>query len=367
VRITILGAGGFIGSHLVEHLLLRDEHEIVGLDLTDEKLNGHRGAGFTFHRADVRLVPDLVEDLIRVSDLVVDLIAYANPSMYVTSPLEVFDLNFLQNLRIAEACVRHDIRLIQFSSAEVYGKAAAGAAYSEDTTDVVLGPVAKQRWIYATSKLLLDRVLYAHGQAGDLTFTILRPFNFIGPRLDYLVRPGSTGGPRVFAHFMSALLGGGPMYLVDGGWAHRTFMHIADACDAFQVMLDRPVDTRNQIYNVGNPANNITIRELAGLMLRLYAELGGKRSGQMIAEIPGQEFYGEGYEDADRLPPDISKMRELGWAPTRDLETTFRDAMAYYLDPACAERRKLELTLHAGVWARSAPDPGGRGRQHVAR
>lgn len=366
MRITILGAGGFIGSHLVEHLLRRDEHEVVGLDLTDEKLNGRRGPGFTFHRADVRLVPALVEELIRGSDVVVDLIAYANPSLYVTAPLEVFDLNFLQNLRIAEACVRHGVRLVQFSSAEVYGKAAAGEAYSEDTTDVVLGPVAKQRWIYATSKLLLERVLYAHGRAGDLAFTIVRPFNFIGPRLDYLVRPGATAGPRVFAHFMSALLGGGPMYLVDGGRAHRTFMHIADACDAFQLMLDRPDDTRNQIYNVGNPANNLTIRELADLMLRLYSDLGGKRSAPMLVEIPGEEFYGEGYEDADRLPPDISKIRHLGWTPTRNLETTFRDAMAYYIDPACTERRNLGRTLDAGVRARTARDQGGRGRQRTA-
>jgi UDP-apiose/xylose synthase len=341
VRITILGAGGFIGSHLVEHLVARGEHEVVGLDITDEKLNGYRNLGFVFHQVDIRQVPDLVDELIRDSDLVIDLIAYANPSIYVTSPLEVFDLNFMQNLRVAQACVRHGTRLIQFSSAEVYGKTAQGEAYCEETSDIIFGPVNKQRWIYATAKLLLDRVLYAHGVAGSLDYTIVRPFNFIGSRIDYLVPPGTMGGPRVFAHFMSALLGEGPLYLVDGGHVHRTFLHIGDAMTAIQTLLDHPDETRHQIYNVGNPANNITIRDLAVIMMGLYEELTGSPAKSTLVEVSGEEFYGVGYEDSDRLPPDISKMRALGWIPRQDVRATFRDAMAYYLAPDHEERRQV--------------------------
>ena len=341
MQILVLGAGGFIGSHLVEHLVDRAEHQIVGLDLTREKLSGSLNHGFQFHEADVRAMPELVDDLIRKADLCVDLIAYANPSIYVTSPLEVFNLNFVQNLRVAEMCMRHDTRLIQYSSAEVYGKTTEGGAYNEETSDVIFGPVNKQRWIYATAKLLLDRVLYAHGAAGNLEYTIVRPFNFIGPRIDYLVPPGSMGGPRVFAHFMSALLGQGPMYLVDGGNVHRAFLHIEDATSAFQTILDRPDDTRNQIYNVGNPDNNVTIRELAQMMARLYGEITGEAARSALVDVKGEEFYGPGYEDSDRLPPDISKIRRLGWDPKHDLEKTLHDAMSYYLEPGCEERRQV--------------------------
>ena len=341
MKITLLGAGGFIGSHLVEHLLARGEHEVVGLDISDEKLDGVRGSGLTFHLADIRRAPDLVDDLIRQSDVVFDLIAYANPSLYVTSPVEVFDLNFMQNLRIAESCIRHRTRLIQFSSAEVYGKANDGQAYHEDTTDVVFGPVNKQRWIYATAKLLLDRVLYAHGMAGNLDYTIIRPFNFIGSRIDYLVPPGTMGGPRVFAHFLSALMGNGPMYLVDGGHVHRAFLHIADAMDAMQILLDKPDETRHQIYNVGNPDNNVTIRELAELMIAMYEELTGEQAHSQLCEVSGEVFYGAGYEDSDRMPPDISKISALGWRPRHDLWTTLRDAIGYYVEPRFEERRRL--------------------------
>jgi nucleoside-diphosphate-sugar epimerase len=332
LRITVLGAAGFVGSHLVDHLLKRSEHEVVGVDLDRAKLSHLAPTAFEFHRADIRRDRDLVEDLVRRSDTVVDLVAYANPSLYVTSPLEVFQLNFVCNLEIAELCILHGKRLIQYSSSEVYGKAMGDEPFSETTSDMVLGPVHKQRWIYAASKSLLERLLYAHGTTGALDYTIVRPFNFIGSRIDYLVPAGSMGGPRVFAHFMSALLQGGPIFLVDGGRAQRSFLHIRDATEAFQTLIDRFEASRNQIYNFGNPANNVTIRELAILMKDLYEELTGVRSSCELVEVSGEKFYGVGYEDANRLPPDISKLRALGWAPRFDLRHTLRDAMAYYLE-----------------------------------
>lgn len=341
MNITILGAGGFIGSHMVEHLIAHDRYRVVGLDLSSEKLEGIGGPNFRFHQADIRKDRDLVESLIRTADVVVDLIAYANPSIYVTDPLEVFELNFVQNLEIAKLCVAHRKRLIQYSSAEVYGKACDGEAYHEDTTDGVFGPVHKQRWIYATAKMLLERVLFAHGVDGSLEFTIIRPFNFIGSRIDYLVPANAIGGPRVFPHFISALLTGGPLRLVDGGHVHRAFMHIDDADAAFQTILDNPEATRNQIYNVGNPANNLSIREVSALMLELYEELTGAPPVSEVVEITGEAFYGKGYEDSSRLPPDISKLCSLGWHPRHGARATFRDAMAFYLRDARTSQHHL--------------------------
>lgn len=238
MTILVLGAGGFIGSHLVEALLTAG-HPVVGLDRTADKLPDVVAAlpppdarrRWAYHDADVREAMLLVRDLVARADVVVDCIAHANPSMYVARPLDVFELNFLQNLEVARLCIGTDKWLVQYSSAEVYGKA-AGAPYTEDATDSVFGPVHKQRWIYAVGKQLLERVLYAHGDAGELRYTVIRPFNFLGPRIDYFVPAGATGGPRVFPHFMPALLTGGPMRLVDGGLARRAFLHVADGTAA---------------------------------------------------------------------------------------------------------------------------------------
>jgi UDP-apiose/xylose synthase len=328
MNILLLGAGGFIGSHLVEHLLARGEHTVVGVDITNEKLEGISGSNFVFHELDIHEVPD---DLVREADVVVDLIAYANPSIYVEAPLSVYQLNFEANMKIVDHCVRHGKRLIQYSTSEVYGKAGASTSlYREDESDLVMGPVTKQRWIYAAAKQLLERVIHAYSLQGDLEFTIVRPFNFIGPRIDYLVPAGTMGGPRVFAHFMSALLEGGPMHLVDGGHVHRTFLSIYDANEAFQTVLDHP-EARNQIFNFGNPGNDVTIRDLSTLMTDIYTRLAGEAPRCEVVEVSGEAFYGKGYEDMDRVPPDISKLVALGWEPKHDLAATLEQTINYYL------------------------------------
>ncbi len=332
MRLLIIGAGGFIGSNLIQHLIEREEHEIVGLDITDAKLEGISGPNFTFIESDITKSAELADELVAASDVVVDLIAYANPSIYVSSPLEVAKLNFFENLKITEMCIKHGKRLFQYSTSEVYGKSGHQGAYAEDTSDLIMGPTTKQRWIYASGKQYLERIIHAHGLLGEIEYTIVRPFNFVGPRFDYLVEAETLGGPRVFAHFMSALITGGPIYLVDGGEQRRSFTHIDDASDAFTTLLDSP-DSINEIYNIGNPATDTSIRDLATYMMSLYEELTGRRPENELVEISGEEFYGVGYEDMDRVPPEISKLRALGWEPTRDMHTTFTDAMEYNLNP----------------------------------
>jgi len=331
MNVLLLGAGGFIGSHLVEALIEQGKHRIVGVDRAGDKLKGIEGPAFTFHRADLIADSDVVRELINASDVVVDLISYANPSIYVAKPLEVFELNFMANLRVLEQCVETNTRLIQYSSAEVYGRP-SGRTYQEDYSELVMGPVSKQRWIYATSKQLLERVIHAYGLEGRLNYTVLRPFNYLGSRFDYLVPAGATGGPRVFAHFMSALLTGGPMYLVDGGQARRSFTHIEDANEAFLTVLEHPA-ALNEIINIGCPSNDTSIRGFAELMCEVFEESTGSPPGCQLVEIDGEDFYGSGYQDTTRVVPDIEKLRAMGFEPRRDLRSAVRDAMQYYLYP----------------------------------
>ncbi len=332
MKLLIIGAGGFIGSNMVQYLIERGEHEVVGVDVTADKLEGIEGSNFTYLNADITKSPELTDRLVSESDVVIDLIAYANPSIYVSSPLEVAKLNFFENLRITEMCIKHDKRLFQYSTSEVYGKSGHSGAYSEDSSDLIMGPTTKQRWIYASGKQYLERIIHAHGLLGDIEYTIVRPFNFVGPRFDYLVEAETLGGPRVFAHFMSALITGGPMFLVDGGSQRRSFTHIDDASEAFTVLLDSP-HSINEIYNIGNPATDTSIRDLAKYMMEIYEELTGRKPENEFIDIRGEEFYGIGYEDMDRVPPDISKIRALGWEPSRDKRSTFVDAMMYNLNP----------------------------------
>jgi UDP-apiose/xylose synthase len=337
MKLLILGAGGFIGSNLVEHLIAEGVHDVTGVDVATDKLEGITGANFTFVPMDIVEEEKDAEALIADTDVVVDLVAHANPSMYVSAPLDVIRLNFMVNVATVEHCVKHRKRLFQYSTSEVYGKP-SGSDYREDESDLVVGPVSKQRWVYSASKQLLERVIHGHGIRGDLEYTVVRPFNFVGPRFDYLVPAGTLGGPRALSHFVSALLTGGPIYLVDGGVQRRSFTYIEDANTAFSTLLEDP-RAINQIYNIGNPANDTSIRDLVALMLDLYEELTGVRPTNEVLEITGEEFYGVGYEDSHRVIPDISKLRALGWEPRFDLKTTFLTTMESYLETgALADR-----------------------------
>lgn len=327
-KLVLLGGGGFIGSNLTRHLVEKTEHSVVVVDLAAEKLAGIDPAAFDFLQESVTSAAAM--DACRESDVVVDLVAYANPSLYLEKPLEVFELNFLKNLEVLEVVIEHKKRLVQYSTCEVYGKP-TGDSWSEDDSDLVMGPIHMQRWIYAASKQLLERVIYAHGIESDLDYAIIRPFNVIGPRFDYLVPRGSTGGPRVFAHYLSALLSDGPMYVVDGGSQRRVFTHIDDASRAFTTILEAS-DSNREIYNVGNPNNSVTVKDFAHRMRTIYSELTGRESQSELVEITGEEFYGKGYEDVDRPPPNIDKLQALGWKPEHDLDETLRDAIAAHLE-----------------------------------
>ena len=153
MNVLLLGAGGFIGSHTVEALIEQGRHRIVGADLAGDKLKGIEDPAFTFHQVDLVSDGEITDELIAGADTVVDLISYANPSIYVSKPLDVFNLNFQANLRVLERCAETGTRLIQYSTAEIYGRP-SGPAYVEDESDLAMGPVNKQRWIYAASKQL---------------------------------------------------------------------------------------------------------------------------------------------------------------------------------------------------------------------
>ena len=258
-------------------------------------------------------------------------------------------LNFFDSLKVVDACVRHGKRLIHFSTSKVYGKSGGSEVpFREDDTDCILGPIVNHRWIYSNAKQLLDRIIHAHGLRDELSFTIIRPFNFVGPLMDKLMtdREGDEN-PRVFAHFMSALLYRRPFNLVNGGHSKRCFTYIGDAVEALELVLRHPGAVHNQIVNIGNPANETSFRDLAKLMLGIYRREFDANADNQLVDVSGEDFCGPGYEDCDRRVPDISKMKALGWQPRAGLEQTFALSMRYFYENRPAIEARL-LQTEAG-------------------
>jgi nucleoside-diphosphate-sugar epimerase len=189
----------------------------------------------------------------------------------------------------------------------------------------------------------MDRVIWGYGMEG-LNFTLFRPFNWIGAGLDSIHTP-KEGSSRVVTQFFGHIVRGENISLVDGGAQKRAFTDIDDGIDALMKIIENKNGAATgKIYNIGNPVNNFSIRELANMMLELapkYPEYAEGAAKVKIVETTSGAYYGAGYQDVqNRVPKITNTCEELDWKPT----TTMADALKKIFDAyrgQVAEAQKL--------------------------
>jgi nucleoside-diphosphate-sugar epimerase len=344
LRILVLGVNGFIGNSLAQRILEEKDWEVFGMDIRDDKLDTCLGnSRFHFVEGDISINKEWIEYHVKKCDVVMPLVAIATPATYVREPLKVFQLDFEENLNIVRLCVKYKKRLLFPSTSEVYGMCPE-REFDEDESPLVLGPIRMQRWIYSASKQLLDRVIWAYGFQQGLRFTLFRPFNWIGPKLDELTSdPEKEGSSRVVTQFISSLLLGEPIRLVDGGTQRRCFTYIDDGIECLMKIIEnRDGKLDGEIFNIGNPRNEATIKDLAYKLKEMFMSHPSAKNQSKhseIVEVFSKEFYGEGYQDIDFRVPSIRKaQQQIGWEPKTDLDTALRKTLEYYLEtnqPSC--------------------------------
>lgn len=334
MKVLLVGVNGFIGHHLTRRIVESTDWEVYGMDMNSDRVAPWmQHPRFHFFEGDITINKEWIEYHVRKCDAVLPLVAVATPATYVREPLRVFELDFEANLPIVRHCVKYHKRVIFPSTSEVYGMS-GDAEFDPDGSALVYGPINKQRWIYACSKQLMDRVIHAYGLQEGLKYTLFRPFNWIGPGLDSLHTP-KEGSSRVITQFLGHIVRGEPIQLVDGGAQQRTFTYVDDGIDALLRILANPSGRADgQIYNIGNPANRFSIRELAEMMLALAREIPEYRegaAGTRIVETSSQSYYGEGYQDMlHRVPKIENTMADLGWAPRVAMPEALRRIFEFY-------------------------------------
>lgn len=323
MKILILGVNGFIGHHLSRRIMETTDWQVYGMDMHSDRVAAlQSNPRFHFFEGDICINREWVEYHVKKCDVVLPLVAIATPASYVRAPLSVFELDFEANLPIIRACVRYKKRVLFPSTSEVYGMS-NDTPFHPYESKLVLGPIEMQRWIYSCSKQLMDRVIWAYGQEQGFDFTLFRPFNWIGPGLDSL-HTAKEGSSRVVTQFLGHIARGEPISLVDGGAQRRSYTYIDDGVDA----LMRIVENKNKvatgkIYNIGNPKNDLSVRELATLMLDIAREFPEYKPGAekvKLVEVSSQKYYGKGYQDIQtRVPWIENTQKELDWSPKVDL------------------------------------------------
>ena len=330
ITVALVGCGGFIGSHLLRAIFERTSWRVFGVDLDSYRIQEYLAdPRFEFLSADLA-DPEVVGRIAQFP-IVVNLAAICTPGRYMAEAAEVIRSNYDHPRALADACAKSGSWLIHFSTSEIYGKTAADSgALLEDESEIVLGPVSASRWSYATAKLLTER--YLAGLAG-LNWTVVRPFNFVGPYMDFMPGVDGEGIPRVLANFSTALVRGETLKLVNGGVAKRCFTSVHDAVDFMFSVFAAGERALSQAFNVGNAANEVSIAELAQLMRSVYAEVKGVSESDVpgVETVSGEDYYGKGYDDSLRRLPSVEKAeRLLGFKAKISLKDALEESLTWF-------------------------------------
>ena len=327
-KILILGVNGFIGHHLSKRIIAATDWDVYGMDMQTDRIDDLLGEKrFHFFEGDITINKEWIEYHIRKCDTVLPLVAIATPATYVKEPLRVFELDFEANLPIVRSCVKHGKRLIFPSTSEVYGMC-RDKAFDPVASELVLGPINKPRWIYSCAKQLMDRVIHAYGMQEGLDYTLFRPFNWIGAGLDS-INTAKEGSSRVITQFLGHIVRGENIKLVDGGRQKRAFTYIDDGIDALMKIIEnRKGIAGGQIYNIGNPRNNYSVKDLAQMMMKFalaYPEYRPSARKVKLVATTAEKYYGKGYQDVrNRVPKITNTMRDLGWRPRVDMQQALK-------------------------------------------
>jgi nucleoside-diphosphate-sugar epimerase len=345
-KVLIFGVNGFIGHHLSKCILETTDWDVYGMDMQSDRL-GELAAHERMHffEGDITINKEWVEYHVRKCDVILPLVAIATPATYVQQPLRVFELDFEANLPIIRSAVKYGKHLVFPSTSEVYGMS-PDSEFDPELSPLVYGPINKPRWIYACSKQLLDRVIWGYGMQEGLNFTLFRPFNWIGPGLDS-IHTAKEGSSRVVTQFLGHIVRGENITLVDGGAQKRAFTWIGDGIAALMRIIENPNGIASgKIYNIGNPLNNYSVRELAGKMLQLaseYPEYSDSVKSVQLVENSSGAYYGTGYQDVQHRVPKIDNtMAELDWKPSVNMDDALRYLFEAYRSQVAEARALVE-------------------------
>ena len=311
MKILVTGGAGFIGSHLVERLLI-DSHEVVVIDTfeTGSKVNLQN----ILSNSKLSIVNGSILDktlLLEVSkdvDYIFHLAAAVGVLNIVRAPLKSLYTNIRGTENVLEIADQLALPVFLASSSEVYGKNNSTELVEE--SDRVLGPTNIIRWSYSQAKAIDESLALAYKFEKKLPVRISRFFNTVGPR-----QSGEYG--MVIPRFISAALSNKPITIYGTGNQTRCFIHVSDVVDAVMAIAFTE-NTIGEIYNIGNPIE-ISISDLATKIIKI------SNSSSEVKYSNYETMYGSSFEDMERRFPNVDKLRKLGWAPKRDLEYILKE------------------------------------------
>ena len=203
-------------------------------------------------------------------------------------------------------------RVFYISTVETYGEWKSDEKIKE--TDMGIMRHLNSRACYPEAKRLCETMLTTYKKEYGISFCGVRLCHTLGPGISL------TDG-RAFAEFMDCVLRNEDIVLHSDGGAMRTYTYVADAVNAMFLIMDKGED---ELYNVANEDNLISIRDLAETLVTLLPDRTCKvRFSQEAAKLQYLPFK--------LAILDTSRVRELGWKPVTDIKTMFKWTLESFL------------------------------------
>lgn len=265
-EILITGGAGFIGFHLAK-ALAEENYEVT---ICDNLFRGRMDDDLTRlrKRENVRFIncdltdKDELKKLGREYDYVYHLAAINGTKYFYEIPHEVLRVGVLSTVNLLEQFKGTKAKMLFASSSEAYAGTALSFGVPIPTPEDVpltVNDVHNPRFSYGGSKLVGELLFINYARAYKFPMTIIRYYNTYGPRMGY---------EHVISEFCVRILRKEDPFRIYGGNQTRSFCYISDTVKATRLLMESS-ETNGEIVNVGNPFEEITIRELAEKMFDL--------------------------------------------------------------------------------------------------
>jgi UDP-glucose 4-epimerase len=317
MNILVTGGAGFIGSHLCDHLISREDHVSVIDNLSTGSFENiahlHGNSKFNYVN-DTILNKEKMDKLIQQCDVVVHLAAAVGVKYVIENPLLSIETNICGTKIVLNLANKYKKQILVASTSEVYGKHMHAPLKEND--NLIYGPPTTMRWSYAASKLIDEFTSLAYHHTKKLKVTIFRCFNTIGPR-----QTGLYG--MVVPRFIQQALRDEPITVFGNGQQTRTLTYVGDVVEAICRLMESK-EANGQVVNIGG-TEEISISELA----ERIKSLAGSKSE--IVYIPYEQIYGKNFEDMMRRVPSSEKLNSLtGFSPKTPLDTILERTIEYF-------------------------------------